>query len=129
MKAVVAKDVDEYISGFPKDIQQLLKELRTTVKKAAPGAEEYIGYQMPAYKYHGPLVYFGGYNKHIGFYPTASGIESFKKELSVYKSSRGAVQFPLDKPLPLALIKKIVQFRMKENLMRAELKAKTKKAR
>ena len=122
-----AIDVDEYIAGFPKDTQKMLKQLRETIIKAAPGAEELISYQMPAYKYHGALVYFAGYKNHIGFYPTASGIEAFKKELSVYKGAKGSVQFPLDKPLPLQLISKIVKFRMKENLETASVKAKAKK--
>jgi uncharacterized protein YdhG (YjbR/CyaY superfamily) len=122
-----AIDVDEYIAGFPKDTQKMLKQLRETIIKAAPGAEELISYQMPAYKYHGTLVYFAGYKNHIGFYPTASGIEAFKKELSVYKGAKGSVQFPLDKPLPVSLISKIVKFRMKENLETASVKAKAKR--
>lgn len=108
-------DVDSYISSFPPNTQKLLKQMRNTIKKAAPKAEEYIGYQMPAYKLSGPLVYFAGYENHIGFYPTPGGIKNFEKELSVYKSSKGAVQFPVDEPLPLDLITKIVQFRIKEN--------------
>ena len=120
-------DVDEYIAGFPKDTQKLLEQLRAAIIKAAPGAEEAISYQMPAYKYHGMLVYFAGYKNHIGFYPTASGIETFKKELSVYKGAKGSVQFPLDKPLPLQLVTKIVKFRMKENLEKESIKTKAKK--
>ena len=120
-------DVDEYIAGFPKDTQKLLEQLRAAIMKAAPGAEEAISYQMPAYKYHGMLVYFAGYKSHIGFYPTASGIETFKKELSVYKGAKGSVQFPLDKPLPLQLVTKIVKFRMKENLEKESIKTKAKK--
>lgn len=94
----------------------MLEELRQAIKLAAPAAEEVISYQMPAFKYHGVLVYFAAYKHHIGVYPTSSGIAAFKKELSVYKGAKGSVQFPLDKPLPLALIKKIVKFRVKENL-------------
>jgi uncharacterized protein YdhG (YjbR/CyaY superfamily) len=117
------KNVDEYISAFPENIQQLLEEMRTTIKKAAPKAEEVISYQIPAYKHSGILVYFAAYKNHIGFYPTASGIEAFKKELSIYKGAKGSVQFPLDKPLPKSLIIRMVKFRLKEN----ELKAQGKK--
>ena len=113
---ILAKDIDEYLSAFPKDVQKTLQELRATIKKAAPGAEEVISYQIPGFKYHGMLVYFAGYKNHIGFYPTPSGIEAFKKELSVYKRAKGSVQFPIDKPLPTSLIRKIVKFRVKENL-------------
>jgi len=116
--------VDEYIAGFPAGTQKLLKQLRATIKKAAPGAEEIISYMMPAYKYKGVLVYFGGYAHHIGFYPTGSGIEHFKKEIAGYKSSKGTVQFPLDAPLPVQLVKDIVAFRMLENEAKAERKKK-----
>ena len=90
--------------------------MRTAIKKAAPKAEEGIGYKMPAYKLNGVLVYFAGYAKHIGFYATPTGHEQFKKELSVYKEGKGSVQFPLNEPLPISLITKIVKFRVKENL-------------
>jgi uncharacterized protein YdhG (YjbR/CyaY superfamily) len=115
---------DQYIAGFPKETRELLEQVRAAIKNAAPDAEELISYQMPAYKYHGILVYFAGYKKHIGFYPTALGIAAFKKELSVYKGARGSVQFPLDKPLPIPLITKIVAFRVKENLKKEGTKAK-----
>lgn len=115
MNTTKPTSVNEYIAGFPKATQTLLKQLRATIKKAAPHAEELISYQMPAYKYNGPLVYFAAYNNHIGFYPTPSGIEAFKKELLVYKGSKGAVQFPLNEKLPLDLITKIVKYRVKEN--------------
>ena len=109
-------NVDEYIATAPKQSQQALKQMRAAVKKAAPKAEEMISYQMPAYKYNGRvLVYFAGYDHHIGFYPTASGIENFKKEFAGYKSSKGAVQFPLGEPLPLDLVTRIVQFRVAMN--------------
>ncbi len=108
--------VDAYIASFPPATRELLEQVRATIQKAAPKAEEVISYQMPAYKYNGMLVYFAGYKQHIGFYPTASGIAAFKKELSGYKGARGSVQFPLDKPMPLALIAKMVKFRVKENL-------------
>lgn len=109
-------DVESYINSFPPVTQKALKQMRATIKKTAPKAEEVISYQMPAYKYNGQtLVYFAGYDRHIGFYPTASGIENFKKEFTGYKSSKGAVQFPLGKPLPLDLVTRIVQFRIKIN--------------
>lgn len=126
-KKNVFTDVDSYIAGFPAATQKLLTQTRATIIKAAGGAEEVISYQMPAYKLHGMLVFFAGYQHHIGFYPTASSIESFKKELSAYKWSKGAVQFPLDKPLPLALITKIVKFKVKENKTKAALKTGKKK--
>lgn len=126
MQPATFKNVDEYILSFPEQTQKLLIQVRATIKKTAPEAEELISYQMPAYKYHGVLVYFGGYEKHIGFYPTPSGIENFKEELSKYKSSKGAVQFPLNEPMPLKLIAKIVAFRMKENRMKEEVKMKKK---
>jgi uncharacterized protein YdhG (YjbR/CyaY superfamily) len=114
------KDIDAYISSFPQDIQQRLEQFRATVKKAAPGAEEVISYGMPAFKLNGLLVWFAGYSKHIGFYPRVSAIAAFKKELSSYKGAKGSVQFPLDRPLPLGLIAKIVKFRMKENVAKAK---------
>ena len=99
-----------------------MKKLRQTIRKAAPEAEEVISYQMPAYKLQGMLVYFAAYKNHIGFYPTGSGIFAFKKELSIYECSKGTVRFPLDKPLPLGLIGKIVKFRVKENLEKKKKK-------
>jgi len=122
-KATPATDVDTYIAGFPEATQKLLKKLRVTIRKAASGAEETISYQMPAYIYHGMLVYFAAYKNHIGFYPGASGIKKFSKEISGYKGSKGTVQFPLDKPLPLKLVADITAFRKKENLAKAALKA------
>ena len=115
-------DIDTYIAAFPKETQQLLQQIRTAIKKAAPKAEEVISYGMPGFKLNGMLVWFAGYKNHIGFYPKPSGIEAFKKELSVYKYAKGSVQFPLDKPLPMALITKVVKFRVAENLQKAELK-------
>lgn len=115
-------NVDEYISAFPVETKILLEQLRSTIKKAAPKAEEVISYGMPAYKINGMLVYFAGYKNHIGFYPTSSGIAHFKKDLSIYKGAKGSVQFPLDKKLPLALISKIVKFRLAENSEKAKSK-------
>ncbi|WP_317896841.1 iron chaperone [Aurantibacillus circumpalustris] len=127
MKSIDVKDVDTYISTFPKETQLLLETMRTVIRKAAPKAEEVISYKMPAYKLGTMLVFFAGYKSHIGFYPSGSGIEAFKKELSIYKSAKGSVQFPLNKPLPIGLITKIVKLRVKENLEKMKLKAEKKK--
>lgn len=124
MKTSEVKNVDDYIAAFPVETRVLLEELRSAIIKAAPEADEVISYQMPAYKLNGVLVYFAGYERHLGFYPTASGITAFKKELSIYKSAKGSVQFPLDKPLPLTLISKIVKFRVKENQQKEKSKKK-----
>ena len=117
-------NTDEYISCFPIETQKLLEQLRATIKAAAPKADEVISYAMPAFKLNWMLVWFAGYKNHIGFYPSASPIKFFKTELAAFKFSKGAIQFPLDKKLPLALIKKIVKFRVKENS--EKLKAKKK---
>ena len=111
----IPKTVNEYIGAFPKEVQPLLNQVRQTIKKAAPNAEELISYAMPAYKLNGVLVYFAGYKNHIGFYATPTGHEAFKKELSKYKEGKGSVQFPIDQQLPLSLITRIVKFRVKEN--------------
>lgn len=110
------KDIDEYIAIQTPEVQIMLEQMRQTIQKAAPEAEEVISYNMPAFKYHGILVYFAAYKNHIGFYATPTGHSEFEKELSVYKQGKGSVQFPLHKPLPLDLISRIVQFRVKENL-------------
>ncbi len=107
--------IDEYIAGFPEDIRPLLEQVRNVIKKVAPEAEECISWGMPTFKQNGNLVHFAGHKNHIGFYPAPSGIDAFKKELSDYKMSKGAVQFPLNKPIPLELIAKIVQYRVHEN--------------
>jgi uncharacterized protein YdhG (YjbR/CyaY superfamily) len=114
------KTIDEYINSFPPDIQSILKKMRQTIREAAPGAEEVISYHMPAFKLNGILVYFAAQKHHIGFYPTASGIAAFKAELTSYNWSKGTVQFPLDKPIPFDLVKKIVTFRVKENLKKKD---------
>ena len=120
-----SKGVNEYIKEFPKDIQDLLEQIRTTIIESAPEAEESIAYRMPAYKLYGrPLVYFSGFRNHIGFYATPTGHSAFAKELSKYKQGKGSVQFPLDKALPLQLIIKIVKFRVQENLRIARAKKK-----
>jgi len=116
------RSVDEYVNNFPPDVRALLEKVRSTIKEKAPGAVESIAYSMPAYKLYGkPLVYFAGYDKHIGLYATPSGHSEFSSELSGYKQGKGSVQFPLDKPIPYDLIARIVEFRAKEN------KSKTKK--
>jgi uncharacterized protein YdhG (YjbR/CyaY superfamily) len=108
--------VDEYIKTFPANLQKLLKQMRTVIKQQAPGAVEGISYGMPAYKLNGkPLVYFAGYQNHIGFYATPAGHEAFNKELSKYKQGKGSVQFPVNEPLPLDLIKAMVAYRVQEN--------------
>ena len=108
--------IDEYISTFPKDIQKILGKVRKTIKETAPDAEEAISYQIPTFKLNGNLVHFAAFKNHIGFYPAPSGQKAFQKELSIYKSGKGSIQFPIDKPMPLSLIKKIVNYRVKENL-------------
>lgn len=109
------KTIDEYISDFPEYVQDILQKMRKVISEAAPEASEAISYGMPTFKLNGNLVHFAAYKKHIGFYPTPSGIEAFKDEISEYKSAKGSVQFPLDKPIPFELVKKIVIFRVKEN--------------
>jgi len=116
------KDVDEYIAGFPEDIQTILQKIRKTIKKAAPEAQEKIGYQMPTFTLNGNLVHFAAFKNHIGFYPTPSGTEKFKKEISVYKAAKGSIQFPLDQPIPYDLISQIVAFRVKEKLAKKNKK-------
>lgn len=120
-------DIDSYIATFPENVQQILEQVRNAIKTSAPKAEEVISYGMPAFKFHGMLVYFAGYKQHIGFYPTASGIAAFKDELSKYKNAKGSVQFPLDKPVPLSLIKKMVKYRVQENIEKEKLKKQLKK--
>jgi uncharacterized protein YdhG (YjbR/CyaY superfamily) len=119
--------IDEYIAVCPKELQKTLGELRATIKAAAPGAEEKISYQMPTFALKGNLVHFAAFKNHIGFFPAASGVEAFKDELSIYDGSKGTVRFPLDKPLPLELISRIVKYRVAENLQKAEKKASKRK--
>jgi uncharacterized protein YdhG (YjbR/CyaY superfamily) len=120
--------IDGYIAAFPEDRRVLLEEVRAAIRAAAPDAVERISYQMPTFALHGNLVHFASHKDHIGFYPTPSGIEAFKEELAAYESSKGAVQFPVHRPLPLDLIRKIVQFRVTENRERAAARAGKKKA-
>lgn len=126
------KDIDSYIAEQVPDVRERLEQIRQVVKTSAPKAEEVISYGMPAFKFHGMLVYFAAFKNHIGFYALPSGNEAFQKELSAYKQGKGSIQFPLDKPVPLALIKKIVKFRVKENLEKVTSRASvtvTKKTR
>jgi uncharacterized protein YdhG (YjbR/CyaY superfamily) len=116
MKRSNFQTIDEYIKQFPEDIQQILQKLRSTIYQAAPRATEAISYQIPTFKLNGNLVHFAAFKNHIGFYPTPSGIEAFKKELGAYIKGKGTVQFPLDKPIPYDLVIKIVKFRVKQNL-------------
>jgi uncharacterized protein YdhG (YjbR/CyaY superfamily) len=118
--------IDEYINTFPEEVQEKLQALRESIHRAAPVAEEKISYQIPTFIQEGNLVHFAAYQKHIGFYPTPSGIEAFRKELSAYESSKGAVRFPLDQPLPMELIGRIVKYRVQENLQRAQERANKK---
>jgi uncharacterized protein YdhG (YjbR/CyaY superfamily) len=111
--------IDEYIAGFPQAVQEILEKIRMTVKNSAPGAQEAIKYQIPTFILNGNLVHFAAFKNHIGFYPSPTGIEAFKDELSVYKGEKGSVRFPLDKPIPYELISRIVEFRVKENLAKA----------
>jgi len=119
MKAKKAKDIDEYIADFPADVQLLLQKVRTAIRKAAPKAEEAIKYQMPTFVLNGNLIHFAGYKNHIGLYPGSKPIEEFKDELSRYETSKGTVQLPLDKPIPVGLITKITKFCVKRNIERA----------
>ena len=121
------KEIDAYIASFPKDVQAILEKVRKTIRKAAPKANEIINYGIPTFTLEGNLVHFAGFKSHIGFYPTPSGIEKFKKELSIYEGAKGSVKFPLDKPIPYGLIAKITACRVKENLGKAEAKRKKKK--
>ena len=120
--------IDDYIAPFPPDVRELLQQMRETIRAAAPDAAETISYGIPTFYLMGNLVHFAAAKNHIGFYPTPSAIEKFKAALAKYSSSKGAVQFPQDQPLPLALVTKMVTFRVKENLARAKAKAKAKKS-
>jgi uncharacterized protein YdhG (YjbR/CyaY superfamily) len=110
------KTIDEYISSFPKNVQDILQQLRQIIRDSAPNSSESISYQIPTFKLNGNLVHFAAYKNHIGFYPTPSGVSEFREELSEYEIAKGSVKFPLNKPLPINLITEIVKFRVKENL-------------
>ena len=121
-KKTTVQTIDEYIAGFPSDMQEVLQKIRATIRQAAPDATEKISYQMPTFFLNGNLVHFAAFKNHIGFYPVPTGIEKFKKELSAYEGGKGSVQFPLDKPIPYDLISKIVKFRVKENSAKTKMK-------
>ena len=123
MKTAVT-NIDEYIAAFPAEIQKLLKQMRATIAKAAPGAEEAIKYAIPTFILNGNLVHFAAFKNHIGFYPAPSGIEAFKKEVAEYEAGKGSLQFPLDRPLPLGLVTKIVKYRVAQNLEKSKSKMK-----
>jgi uncharacterized protein YdhG (YjbR/CyaY superfamily) len=112
MERIKFEDIDSYIASFPEETQKILEKLRATIREAAPEAKETINYGMPTFTLKGNLVHFAAFKNHIGFYPTPAGIEEFKKELSVYAGAKGSVQFPIEKPLPLELISRIVKFRV-----------------
>lgn len=120
------KTVEEYFSVLPARVRLPMKDMRVAIKKAAPQAEELISYNMPAFKFHGMLVYYAAHTAHIGFYPVSSAIRAFEKELANYEQSKGTIRFPLDKPIPATLITRIVKFRMKENAEKAMAKEKKK---
>ena len=124
---VGSTSVDEYIATFPEETQKILQEVRATIKASAPDAEEKISYQMPTFFLKGNLIHFAAFKNHIGLYPTPSGTEAFRHELSIYQGAKGSVRLPIDKPMPLKLISKIVKFRVAENLKKAEAKSKKSK--
>lgn len=127
MKRTIAKDIDEYIAGFPDDVQKILKKIRTTIRKAAPRAGEKISYGIPTFTLNDRyLIYFAGFKNHVSIYPAPRGSEEFKKELSAYEGGKGTVRFPLDKPIPYGLITRIVKFKVKETLERAKAGGKKK---
>ncbi len=130
MKAIVAKTTDEYLNTLPVDVRELLQNLRDTIKSVAPQAEELISYGMPAFKYHGMLVYFSAFKNHCSFFPgNSSLIAKMEKELKPYKTAKGTIQFTVEKPLPAVLVKKIVKARMKENVERENAKTLMKSAK
>ena len=120
MRGITAANIDEYIAGFPEDVQAILRRIRATIRKAAPEAEEDIKYQIPTFVFHGNLVFFAAFKNHVSVYPAPRGKAEFKKELSSYQGGKGTVRFPLDQPIPFDLITRIVKFRIKENLKRSE---------
>ena len=122
------RSIDEYITTFPEEIQTILQDIRATIRAAAPDAEEKISYQMPTFYLKGNLVHFAAFKNHIGFYPTPSGVEAFKEEIARYQGAKGSIRFPLDEPMPLDLITRIVKMRAAENLKKAELKSRKRKA-
>lgn len=121
-KAKLANDIDGYIARFSEDVQAILNKVRATIRKAAPEAREVISYQMPAFKQHGILVYFAAWKQHLGFYPPISGDAAIEQAVAPYAGPKGNLQFPLDKPIPFALIRRIVRLRVKQDLAKAAAK-------
>ena len=119
--------IDEYIATFPAEIQAILQDIRATIQAAAPDATEKISYQMPTFALKGNLVHFAAFKNHIGFYPTPSGVEAFNEEIARYQGAKGSIRFPLDEPMPLDLITRIVKMRVAENLQKAEAKSRQRK--
>ena len=128
MKAKAAKNIDEYIADFPDDVQASMQKVRATIRKAAPRAEEAIKYQIPTFVLNGNLIHFAGYKNHIGLYPGSRAIEEFEDELSGYKLSKGTVQFPLDKPMPVGLISRITKFCVQRNLAKPQKRTKANRS-
>lgn len=126
MKTAPPRNIDEYIAGFPPNVQESMQKIRAIVREAAPDAEETLKYRMPTFVLHGNLVHFAGFQNHIGLYPTPSAIQAFSGDLADYESAKGSVQFPLNRPVPFALIKRMVEFRVNET--RAKTAAKNRKA-
>jgi len=131
MKAsrTIPKTVDEYIAGFPRDVQKKLKQVRTAIRKAAPNAEEVISYQMPAFRLEGQLIFFAGFATHIGIYPKTAGMARLEKQLAPYKGAKKSIRLPLDEPVPVDLIGEVVRIRVKENLTSAAAKKKSRAAK
>ena len=129
MGQAAARSIDEYIARYPSDVREILEKVRTTIQRAAPAAEEAIRYNLPTFTLHGNLVHFGAWKNHIGFYPTSSGTRTFAKELAGYECSKGAVRFPFDRPVPYALVRRIVTFRVKECVEVAALEANKQRRR
>jgi uncharacterized protein YdhG (YjbR/CyaY superfamily) len=129
MNATFPTTIDEYIARFPPDIQAVLQQVRATIQAAAPEATEKISYQMPTFFLHGNLVHFAAFKKHLGFYPTPTGIDQFKAELATYTNAKGSVQFPFDRPIPYDIIARITAFRVEENLAKAAAGPKKKLTR
>lgn len=125
-KSASSDDIDSYVAGFPTTVQKILSKVRATIRKAAPDAEEVISYRIPAFKFHGILVYFAAFKKHIGLYPPVKGDAKLERELAKYRGEKGNLKFPLDQPIPCDLIARIVKLRVKQNLAKARQKSRPK---
>ncbi|HUI93765.1 MAG TPA: DUF1801 domain-containing protein [Chitinivibrionales bacterium] len=122
MKSNAPKDIDDYITGFPGDIQDKLQKIRAVIRKAVPGAQEVMSYQMPAFKQNGILIYFAAFSDHVSIFPTSSGVAKFKKELKEYETTKGTIKIPLHKPIPYGLISRITKFRFRESSQKGKKK-------